>query len=127
MKCSGNLIILSFALHLVSSLVQTEKQLKSNKRTFNGHEKDLLSDHILTLSSQDTESTEASTKKRFSTADARHYNAVNIPVPFHRVHYRPIHVARPVAYSKKPDVYINHVHVHSGGQDCQFGLFSVLN
>jgi hypothetical protein len=127
MKCSSNLIILSFALHLVSSLVQTEKQLKSNKRTFNGHEKDLLSDHILTLSSQDTESTEASTKKRFSTADARHYNAVNIPVPFHRVHYRPIHVARPVAYSKKPDVYINHVHVHNGGQDCQFVLFLVHN
>ena len=117
MKCSGNILILSFALHLLSSLVETKEQGRSDKGSFRSNEKDLLSKgyDIPTLSSRDTKSTEA-LAKRSSTANARHYHAVNIPVPYNRVHYRPIHVARPVAYSKKPDVYINHVHVHNGGQ-----------
>ena len=47
---------------------------------------------------------------------AKDFSAVNIPVPYPKVHLRPIHVARTFAYSKKPDVYIEHVHVHNGGR-----------
>ena len=116
MKCSGNFLILNFSLYVISCLVETKEQYSVFKGTLDLHEGHLLSGgyNISTPSVENIEDAETSAK-RSSDVDTRNFHAVNIPVPFHRVHYRPIHVARPVAYSKKPDVLINHVHVHNGG------------
>ena len=119
MKCSGDILILSIALNFLS-FVQTEEQRKAKTRSLNFRTKDLLSGNydISTSSGEDTDSSKTSTK-RTSTADTAH-NTVNVPVPFASIHYKAADVARPLPYSKKPDVYINHVHVHNGGQRCHF-------
>ena len=116
MKCSGNLFILSFALYVIPCLVESKDKHSTRKRKFHVNDKHLLSKgyNISTSSGRDNEDTETSAK-RSSTVDVGEFSAVNIPVPFHRVRYAPIHVAKPVVYSKKPDVLINHVHVHNGG------------
>ena len=116
MKCSGDILILCIALNVLS-FVQTDEQRTANARSLNLHAKDLLSESydISSSSDKDTESSKTSA----SAAEPRH-NSVNIPVPFPRVHYHTADVARPLPYSKKPDVYINHVHVHNGGQKCHF-------
>ena len=54
--------------------------------------------------------------KRSSTSDGKQYTTVNIPVPYRKVRFKPIHVAYGYGYSKKPDVYIQHLHVHNGGK-----------
>ena len=90
MKCSSFITILSIILNLVSSLIQKEGQPNlDNKRAF------YISESYL--------SAEAPTK-RSSRNNKNHYSSVNVPVP-----------ARAVPYTNKPDVYINHVHVHNGG------------
>lgn len=114
MKCSGDILILSIALNVLS-FVQTDEQRTANAISPNLHAKDLLSESYDISSGKDTESSKTSA----SAAEPRH-NTVNIPVPFHRVHYHAADVARPLPYSKKPDVYVNHVHVHNGGQKCHF-------
>lgn len=115
MKCSGDILILSIAL-IFLSFVQTAEQRITRPRSLNLRRKDLLSGNhdISTLSGEGTESLKTLTR-RASTADAGH-NTVNVPVPFASIHYKAADVARPLPYSKKPDVYINHVHVHNGGQ-----------
>lgn len=114
MKCSCSAGTVIVILQFLSSLVQSKEERRSQERSFHVHDKDLLLDGL--KSSTASQDKDTIGKKHFSSrAEKRQYNSVNIPVPYNRVHYTPIHVAKPVAYSNKPDVFINHVHVNNGG------------
>lgn len=110
---SSSEIVIFIAVVLVSHLADADRQRKTDKRAVStGYEKDLLSPSLVEVVSKYR--SEGPGKKDVS-ANTSTYHTVNIPVPYHKVHFRPLNIAKPVAFTKKPDIYINHVHVHDGG------------
>lgn len=120
MKCRSYTSLV-FIINIFLTLLLAHGQ--SHKR-INDQDEDIylpaLSKRFLSKSKRDSIRDVAPASKHSSSkSDLGHIHTVNIPVPYNKVHYRPIQVTRPFGYSKKPDVYIQHVHVHNGVNPCQ--------